>query len=254
MNKYINNLIKKKIDTEKGIQYLLCCFGISLIITNPFLVDNFLLKASCFFKNLQFSELSSQYSVENPANKVQDLTKISLNLNNGKDKIDNFLKLSIFSKKDDSKNKVVIKDHNQDFEVETSFATVGELLQNLDIKLTANQKEEINLFQPIEDGMEIKITSDVVERGYASWYGPGFHGRTTANGEKYDMYALTAAHKKLPFNSLIRVINRINGKSCVVRINDRGPYVSGRIIDLTYTAKQLLGIDGVAMVDLEILE
>src|SRR5688500_10020859 len=72
-----------------------------------------------------------------------------------------------------------------------------------------------------------------VVSGLASWYGPGFHGRLTANGERYDMHALTAAHKTMPFNTRVRVTNQTNGKSVVVRINDRGPYVGKRVIDLS---------------------
>ena len=69
-----------------------------------------------------------------------------------------------------------------------------------------------------------------VLRGEASYYGPGFHGKTTANGERFNMHALTAAHKTLPFNTRVRVVNLDNGKSVIVRINDRGPYKKGRII------------------------
>ena len=69
--------------------------------------------------------------------------------------------------------------------------------------------------------------------GLASWYGPGFHGRTTANGERFNSRALTAASTRLPFGSLVRVVNRDNGKSVVVRINDYGPHVSGRTLDLS---------------------
>lgn len=76
----------------------------------------------------------------------------------------------------------------------------------------------------------------VIEQGEASWYGPGFHGRQTANGERYDQNALTAAHKTLPFNTIVRVLNLNNGKSVVVRINDRGPYAEGRVIDLSREA------------------
>jgi rare lipoprotein A len=74
------------------------------------------------------------------------------------------------------------------------------------------------------------------ERGVASWYGPGFHQATTSNGERYDMYAMTAAHKTLPLPSYVRVTNLRNGRSVVVRVNDRGPFKDGRIIDLSYTA------------------
>lgn len=74
---------------------------------------------------------------------------------------------------------------------------------------------------------------DTLETGTASWYGPGFHGKLTANGEKYDMNGLTAAHRTLPFGTKVKVINQDNGKSVIVRINDRGPYAKGRIIDLS---------------------
>lgn len=73
-------------------------------------------------------------------------------------------------------------------------------------------------------------------RGIASWYGPNFHAKKTSNGETYNMYALTAAHKTLPMNTVVRVDNLENGKSVVVRVNDRGPFVDGRIIDLSNTA------------------
>ncbi len=81
-----------------------------------------------------------------------------------------------------------------------------------------------------------------VEEGVASWYGPGFHGRRTASGEKYDMYAFTAAHKVLPLGTYVLVTNLENGRQTIVRINDRGPFVKGRIIDLSYAAARALGI------------
>jgi len=77
--------------------------------------------------------------------------------------------------------------------------------------------------------------------GEASWYGKRYHGRTTANGESFDMNALTAAHRRLPFGTLVRVTNLANKRSLVVRINDRGPYAGGRIIDLSRRAASLLG-------------
>ncbi|RRD58183.1 septal ring lytic transglycosylase RlpA family protein [Comamonadaceae bacterium OH2545_COT-014] len=79
-------------------------------------------------------------------------------------------------------------------------------------------------------------------RGSASWYGPGFHGRTTANGERFNMHELTAAHKTLPFGTRVLVHNPRNGKQVVVRINDRGPYARGRIIDLSYAAAKAVGL------------
>lgn len=80
--------------------------------------------------------------------------------------------------------------------------------------------------------------------GIASWYGPGFQGKTTANGELYDMFAFTAAHKTLPFGTVVKVVDLETGRSVVVRINDRGPFVPGRIIDLSYAAARELGIVG----------
>ena len=83
-----------------------------------------------------------------------------------------------------------------------------------------------------------------VETGYASWYGSDFHGHRTASGEIYNMYDMTAAHKILPMDSYVRVENLENGRSVVVRINDRGPFVRNRIIDLSYQAAKRLGIVG----------
>lgn len=92
--------------------------------------------------------------------------------------------------------------------------------------------------------------------GVASWYGPGFHGRATANGETYNMNDLTAAHRTLPFNTVVLVENRDNGKSVIVRINDRGPYVDNRIIDLSRrAAREIDMIDsGIATVELFLVE
>ena len=89
----------------------------------------------------------------------------------------------------------------------------------------------------------------------ASYYADKFHGRKTANGEIFDMYALTAAHKSLPFNTMVKVTNLDNGKSVVVRINDRGPFVAGREIDVSKAAASKLGMlsEGVARVSLQIL-
>ena len=89
--------------------------------------------------------------------------------------------------------------------------------------------------------------------GYASWYGTKFQGRLTANGEIYDMYRLTAANRTLPFGTLVRVTNLDNGASVVVRINDRGPFVDGRIIDLSKAAAEIIGMPGIAEVRLQIV-
>ncbi|MEP7314197.1 MAG: septal ring lytic transglycosylase RlpA family protein, partial [Pseudomonadota bacterium] len=93
------------------------------------------------------------------------------------------------------------------------------------------------------------------ERGVASWYGPTFHAKDTSNGESYDMYAMTAAHKTLPLPCYARVTNLANGRSVVVRINDRGPFVGNRIIDLSNTAAHKLDMvrAGTAFVEVTVL-
>jgi len=87
--------------------------------------------------------------------------------------------------------------------------------------------------------------------GQASWYGPGFQGRKTASGERFNMHALTAAHRTLPLPSYVRVTNTSNGMSVIVKVNDRGPFHSDRIIDLSYAAANVLGIKGTGHVALE---
>jgi rare lipoprotein A len=91
------------------------------------------------------------------------------------------------------------------------------------------------------------------EEGIASWYGHPFDGRRTASGEIYNMHAMTAAHRTLPFGTRVKVHDLENGKSVVVRINDRGPFVEGRIIDLSYAAAQAMHMSGTAVVRLQIL-
>jgi rare lipoprotein A (peptidoglycan hydrolase) len=95
----------------------------------------------------------------------------------------------------------------------------------------------------------IKIASQ------ASWYGPGFHGNRTASGEIFNKHALTAAHPYLPFGTRVRVTNVRNGRSAILRVNDRGPYVGGRVIDVSYAAAKRLGMlsSGVAPVRIQVL-
>ncbi len=95
-----------------------------------------------------------------------------------------------------------------------------------------------------------------VERGVASWYGPTFHGVNTSSGEPYDMYGMTAAHKTLPLPSYVRVTNLRNGRSVTVRVNDRGPFVANRLIDLSYTAAAKLDMlrEGTTLVEVRALE
>ena len=89
--------------------------------------------------------------------------------------------------------------------------------------------------------------------GRASWYGGGFQGRETASGENYNMTDLTCAHRSLPLGTLVRVTNLINHKSVVVRVNDRGPYIGSRVVDLSYAAAHFLGFSGTAQVRLDVL-
>ena len=92
--------------------------------------------------------------------------------------------------------------------------------------------------------------------GISSYYGTDFHGKLTANGEVYDMYGLTAAHKEMPLNTVARVTNLDNGRSLILRINDRGPYIDGRILDCSYGAAKKLGFinEGTANVEIKIIE
>jgi len=102
-------------------------------------------------------------------------------------------------------------------------------------------------YQPIPHARDFR------QKGKASWYGADFHGRRTSNGEIYDMHAATAAHKTLPFNTYVRVINLDNNRSTRVRINDRGPFVRGRIIDLSKTAAAEIGMLGPGTANVEIV-
>jgi rare lipoprotein A len=94
-----------------------------------------------------------------------------------------------------------------------------------------------------------QASGKVLQSGRASWYGPGFHGRRTASGETFNTNELTAAHRTLPFGTKVRVVNKKTGKSVVVRINDRGPYAHGRVIDLSKASAQAIGISGIGSVD-----
>ncbi|MNL52566.1 RlpA-like protein precursor [compost metagenome] len=107
----------------------------------------------------------------------------------------------------------------------------------------------------VVQGCAHKLSVGGTQVGTASWYGETHHGRTTANGEKFNMNALTAAHRKLPMNSTVRVKSLTTGKSVTVRINDRGPYSGGRIIDVSKEAARQLGFlqKGTDRVEIEVL-
>jgi rare lipoprotein A len=104
-------------------------------------------------------------------------------------------------------------------------------------------------YTPLADAQDYR------ERGVASWYGKKFHGRRTSSGEPYDMYAMTAAHKTLPLPCYLRVRNLENGRSAIVRVNDRGPFLHNRLVDLSYAAAAKLGIvgSGTGLVELEVV-
>lgn len=100
------------------------------------------------------------------------------------------------------------------------------------------------------------VTSGLSLRGYASWYGEAFHGRKTASGELFDMNGLTCAHRSLPFGTVLFVTNTANSRTVTVRVNDRGPYVSGRIADFSRGAASRLGMleSGTALVDMKVVD
>ena len=116
-------------------------------------------------------------------------------------------------------------------------ANAADVTLDSQAKYTARQEREPGEF-PREFQREF-------QRGNASWYGPGFHGKRTASGERYDMNALTAAHRTLPFGTLVRVKSLVNGREVLVRITDRGPFIAGRILDLSRAAAADLGMLGV---------
>jgi len=117
-----------------------------------------------------------------------------------------------------------------------------------DSKLNAVPSDDASKTRSLSDAQPITSGPDAgafEQQGKASWYGRLFHGRKTASGEKFDMNAMTAAHRTLPLASWVRVTNESNHKTVVVKINDRGPYVRGRVIDLSYAAAAALGMRGV---------
>jgi len=148
--------------------------------------------------------------------------------------------------------------------LETVFLGLGALT----LVPSANPAASARASSPLGQGSSTLLTSTSHPQGngqqrplatwdcLTSWYGEDFDGQPTANGETYDMYAETAAHPTLPLGSIVRVVNPRNHRSQVVRINDRGPYVQGRELDVSYAVARKLGFDqrGLAKVRLELLE
>lgn len=135
-----------------------------------------------------------------------------------------------------------------------AISTVSDALRSFDVMLTTRQARGIlpcRKLDILREGEEIIVQSDPYQYGVASWYGPGFHGRVAASGEIFSTYERTAAHRTLPLQTMVRVVSQRTGNSTIVRINDRGPYVGGRVIDLSHRSKQLLGMDDLAAVYLE---
>ncbi len=130
------------------------------------------------------------------------------------------------------------------------------------IALAANgcHKRKISAGKPLPSPVPMAITlnnlPDEEMTGLASWYGHPYHGRRTSSGETYNMHSMTAAHRILPYNTMVRVHNLQNGKQVQVRINDRGPFVEGRVIDLSYAAAQAIDLveSGTARVHLQIMQ
>ncbi len=123
-----------------------------------------------------------------------------------------------------------------------------------DPKVTNSSKTEKSS-KPVKKAKTLKPEPKPYQVGLASWYGKQFHGRTTASGEDFDMFELTAAHKQLPLGTYVKVTNLRNGKWIIVRVNDRGPYVGHRIMDLSYSAARMLNFrDGVEKVRLDLIE
>lgn len=132
-----------------------------------------------------------------------------------------------------------------------AIATLGLVLAASPVTLTPGQSG--SFVSEVAASEKIRVAKTL--SGPASWYGGKFHGRRTANGERFDMNEMTAAHRSLPFGTRVRVTNERNGRSVVVRINDRGPFVGNRIIDLSRGAAAAVGMvrTGVAPVRVEVL-
>lgn len=150
---------------------------------------------------------------------------------------------------------VHIRHYEQTFDIETNVRTFGELFAFLPFII--EKEYAVELWQSeLVDGMDIQIPPRLYEIGVASWYGSYFQGRLTASVEPYNMYALTAAHKTLPLGSRVKITNLANKKSIIVRINDRGPYVGERVIDLSFEAARKIGFayHGLARVAVEFVD
>jgi rare lipoprotein A len=125
----------------------------------------------------------------------------------------------------------------------------------IDRRIPPSEKQEIKKERSVPEAKIEKRESKEVQFGVASWYGGEFHGRPTSSGEVYDMYQLTCAHNTLPLGTIVMVTNIENGRSLELKVNDRGPFVKERILDVSYAAAQMLGIweKGTALVKVEVI-
>src|SRR4030066_707835 len=125
----------------------------------------------------------------------------------------------------------------------------------IDRRTPPAEKQEVKKEKSVPETKIEKRESKEVQFGVASWYGGEFHGRPTSSGEVYDMYQLTCAHNTLPLGTMVMVTNLENGKSVELKVNDRGPFVKGRIIDVSYAAAKMLDMceKGTALVKVEVL-
>lgn len=133
--------------------------------------------------------------------------------------------------------------------IDRTQSTAGDIVQSPEKSATGNPSSYVVFGKRY---YVLDNANGFVQRGTASWYGRKFHGRKTSSGEIYNMHAMTAAHKLLPLPTYVRVENLANGKTVVVKVNDRGPFVGDRIIDLSYAAAQKLGVIGPGTAKVEI--
>lgn len=140
--------------------------------------------------------------------------------------------------------------------IAVSFIILGVMLFSLKDSIAGSATDEFDENEiTVSANAERTLDVDLINKGkmVASWYGPKFHGKLTANGETYDQMLMTAAHKSLPFGTMLKLTNPRNGKSVIVRINDRGPYIKGRQLDLSKGAAIALGMlyKGVGKIQVE---
>ncbi len=189
-----------------------------------------------YFKNINFISLTIMFTMVN----------LGLNSSLVEAKPDNKMDKSVF--------KLSFLEHTDNQSLNQNLLMPGNLSEQIEqISFKQDDFELSNREQTIPLQDKTLIASSF--SGQASWYGPGFHGRLTANGERYNQNAMTAAHPSLKFGTRVKVTNLNNGRSVVVRINDRGPFVGGRVIDLSAAAARSLNMinSGVAPVKVTIL-